>query len=248
MNNFKAFFKEKGLYLLCLALVLIATVTGVLAVNRVVRSVADLTATRQKALEENSVWNQPDTIVNNPAEEVPIATPAPTPAPPAASQAPSEPASASSQPSGGSSAAGASGGSAASQAPSSTWPVDAEAAVPFSGEELVYNETLGDWRTHNGADYTCQLGSGVQAAVGGTVAAVTRDALWGTVVEVTGADGVTWRYCGLEEAAVAAGDAVERGTILGVLGEIPSETHAGPHLHLECVQEDAYLDPESCKP
>ena len=81
MNSFKAFFKEKGLYLVCLALVLIATVTGVLAVNRVVASVADLTAARQKALEENSVWNQPDTIVTNPAEDVPVATPAPTQAP-----------------------------------------------------------------------------------------------------------------------------------------------------------------------
>lgn len=38
----KAFFKEKGLYLLCLALVLVATVTGVLAVSKVVHSVTEL--------------------------------------------------------------------------------------------------------------------------------------------------------------------------------------------------------------
>ena len=38
MNSFKAFLREKGLYLLCLALVLIATVTGVMAVQTVVRN------------------------------------------------------------------------------------------------------------------------------------------------------------------------------------------------------------------
>ena len=248
MNSFKAFFKEKGLYLVCLALVLIATVTGVLAVNRVVASVADLTAARQKALEENSVWNQPDTIVTNPAEDVPVATPAPTQPPSSASPAPSAESSASQPQSSGSAGAGGSGGPAASQGASSTWPVDAEPAAAFSGDELVYNETLGDWRTHNGADYTCQPGSGVQAVVGGTVDGVEQDALWGTVVTVTDADGIAWRYCGLAQAAVAPGDPVARGDILGVLGEIASEAHAGPHLHLECMRQDAYLDPETCKP
>ena len=77
---------------------------------------------------------------------------------------------------------------------------------------------------------------------------VEQDALWGTVVTVTDADGIAWRYCGLAQAAVAPGDPVARGDILGVLGEIASEAHAGPHLHLECMRQDAYLDPETCKP
>ena len=51
-TNLKAFFKEKGLYLFCLALVLAATVTGVLAVRTVVRNVSDLTKTRQQTLQE----------------------------------------------------------------------------------------------------------------------------------------------------------------------------------------------------
>ena len=95
----------------------------------------------------------------------------------------------------------------------------------FSGSELVYSETLGDWRTHNGADYACEQGSGVQAVQGGTVEAVEQDALWGGVVTVAADEnGVRWRYCGLQNIAVAAGDTVARGDILGTLGPIPSES------------------------
>lgn len=121
MNSFESIFKEKGLYLLCLALVLVATVTGVLAVSKVVHSVTELAGARQKALEEESAWNQPDTIVTNPAGDVPLATPAPTSAPSASPSPSSQPSSAPQQPSAGSGAAGGSSGSAASPGGSSTW-------------------------------------------------------------------------------------------------------------------------------
>lgn len=245
----KAFFKEKGLYLLCLALVLVATVTGVLAVSKVVHSVTELAGARQKALEEESAWNQPDTIVTNPAEDVPLATPAPTSAPSASPSPSSQPSSAPPQPSAGSGAAGGSSGSAASPGGSSTWPADAEPLRAFSGSELVYSETLGDWRTHNGADYACEQGSGVQAVQGGTVEAVEQDALWGGVVTVAADEnGVRWRYCGLQNIAVAAGDTVARGDILGTLGPIPSESRDPSHLHLECLQGEQPINPEAMKP
>ena len=245
----KAFFKEKGLYLLCLALVLVATVTGVLAVSKVVHSVTELAGARQKVLEEESAWNQPDTIVTNPAEDVPLATPAPTSAPSASPSPSSQPSSAPQQPSAGSGAAGGSSGSAASPGGSSTWPADAEPLRAFSGSELVYSETLGDWRTHNGADYACEQGSGVQAVQGGTVEAVEQDALWGGVVTVAADEnGVRWRYCGLQDIAVAAGDTVARGDILGTLGPIPSESRDPSHLHLECLQGEQPINPEAMKP
>ena len=150
MNSFKAFLREKGLYLLCLALVLIATVTGVMAVQTVVRNVKSLTDARQKALEEQT-WNQPDALANSPTEDLPITTPMPSPsaAPsPEPSAAPSVPVSGS----GGAGAGGDAGKSAAASAPSAARP--AWFGTPlraFSGDELVLNETLGDWRTHTGA-------------------------------------------------------------------------------------------------
>lgn len=247
MNGFKAFLKEKGLYLVCLALLLVATVTGVLAVRSVVRSVSDLTAARRQTLEEDDPWNQPDAIVNNPAQDVPVSTPAPTPQVSAPSSG-SEPSSSASQPSeAASSAGGASSAASAPAAASSASLADAEPVTPFSGDELVYNATLADWRTHNGADYKGEAGADVGAVAPGEVTDVTDDALWGTVVTLEGEDGVMWRYCGLQTAAVAPGDDIPRGGVLGALGTVPCESRDGAHLHLECLDGETYLDPETRK-
>ena len=45
-----------------------------------------------------------------------------------------------------------------------TRPVSGRVLAVWSGDELVYNETLGDWRTHNGVDYACEAGEGPPVA------------------------------------------------------------------------------------
>ena len=49
MNHIKQFFKEKGLYLFCLAMVFAATAAGILALRTIVNNVADLTRIRKEA-------------------------------------------------------------------------------------------------------------------------------------------------------------------------------------------------------
>lgn len=254
MNSIKAFFKEKGRYLFCLALVFAATVAGILGLRTVIDAVQGLG--RPATGQEERGWNEtePNTTVNNPATNVPEESDAASKdakqdvqAGPAASSAPSSPSSASSA-SGGASAAA--GGSAASSAPQATLPTSpwaAKPAVNFSGDELVYQETLGDWRTHNGADYTVTAGADVPPAVPGTVLSVQEDALWGGVVEIAAKDGGLWRYCGLTDIRVKQDDKVTAATVLGKAGDIPAEQHLGAHLHLECTRDGAYLDPESKK-
>ena len=121
---------------------------------------------------------------------------------------------------------------------------DAKPLAAFSGNELVYSATLGDWRTHNGADYAAPAGESVTAAKAGKVVSVSEDALWGGVVEVEDANGVTWRYCGVTAPAVKARDSVAAAAELGTVGTIPAETSGDAHIHLECVKGGAYLDPE----
>ena len=156
MNHIKQFFREKGLYLFCLAMVFAATAAGILALRTVVSNVADLTRTRKEALQNDSAWTQPDTAIDKPAQDVPKPTttpaatekPSATPAP-AAAQAPKA--------------------TAAPPAQTVTKPGiwDAKPLAAFSGNELVYSATLGDWRTHNGADYAAPAGESVTAARAG---------------------------------------------------------------------------------
>lgn len=233
MNHIKQFFREKGLYLFCLAMVFAATAAGILALRTVVSNVADLTRTRKEALQNDSAWTQPDTAIDKPAQDVPKPTttpaatekPAATPAP-AAAQAPKA--------------------TAAPPAQTVTKPGiwDAKPLAAFSGNELVYSATLGDWRTHNGADYAAPAGESVYPAKAGKVDSVTEDALWGYVVEITDKNGVTWRYCGLTDTEVKAGDSVTTATAIGKAGSVPAEASGEAHLHLECIKDGAYLDPE----
>lgn len=258
MNSLKAFFKEKGLYLICLALVFAATVVGILAIRSVVNNVSDLTKSKQQAIEEgNKAWDAPDAIVNNPVTDLPEETPNPAQdaaATPQQDAASSSGSSASSPSSGASSqpaaVSGEAGGSSASSAPSATLPttpVAGEAGKAFSGDELVYSATLGDWRTHNGADYQSAAGTPVYAVKAGEVAAVYEDALWGGVVEVSTADGVLWRYCGVDAAAVKAGQSIAAGAKLGALATPPAESEDGDHLHVECSKDGAYIDPATLR-
>ena len=46
MNHIKNFFKEKGLYLFCLALVFAATAAGILALRSVVNYITEVTQLR----------------------------------------------------------------------------------------------------------------------------------------------------------------------------------------------------------
>ena len=232
MNHIKQFFREKGLYLFCLAMVFAATAAGILALRTVVSNVADLTRTRKEALQNDSAWTQPDTAIDKPAQDVPKPTttpaatekPAATPAP-AAAQAPKA--------------------TAAPPAQTVTKPGiwDAKPLAAFSGNELVYSATLGDWRTHNGIDYAAREGEAVPSPVDGSVVLAGADGSWGPVVAVKDSAGRVWRLCGVASPAVKEGETVSAGQTLGKVGSVSCECAEESHIHLEVKQDDSYLDP-----
>ena len=76
-------------------------------------------------------------------------------------------------------------------------PVHGEVLAAFSVDELAYNPTLEDWRTHDGVDIQAASGATVLAACNGTVLSVRDDALMGTTVVVDHAGGYQTTYANL---------------------------------------------------
>ena len=73
-------------------------------------------------------------------------------------------------------------------------PIQGEVLTAFSVDQLLYNETLDDWRTHDGVDIAAAEGDAVLAACAGTVSSITDDHVMGTTVsagQTIGAVGTT---------------------------------------------------------
>ena len=125
-------------------------------------------------------------------------------------------------------------------------PVMGDTVSVFSVDTLTYDETLGDWRTHDGMDIQAAAGAAVAAAAAGTVLSVTEDGLLGTMVVIDHHNGYTTTYASLQpETAVLAGDEVSAGTVIGTVGNTSlSEAGLGAHLHFAVSKDGVPVNPE----
>lgn len=124
-----------------------------------------------------------------------------------------------------------------------TPPVGGKVIAEFS-QKQVYNEALGDWRTHNGADLAAQVGESVCAAADGVVSEVYMGSL-GYTVSVDHGDGLVTSYSNLDDKpCVALGDSVKRGDVVGHIGESAlGDMAKEPHLHFEVIDGGKYCNP-----
>jgi murein DD-endopeptidase MepM/ murein hydrolase activator NlpD len=84
---------------------------------------------------------------------------------------------------------------------------------------------------HTGLDFRGETGEPVRVTAGGRVIGAGTVGGYGKMVEVDHGFGLTTRYAHLSAIAVAEGDEVARGAIIGKLGSTGRST--GPHLHYE---------------
>jgi len=125
-------------------------------------------------------------------------------------------------------------------------PLKGETLAVFSVDALSYNETLGDWRTHDGVDIAAELGTHVLAACAGTVSTIADDDLMGTTVTITHDGGYETVYANLQSVpTVAVGDSVSAGQTIGSVGDTAiSESTMRPHLHFAVYKGGVPYDPE----
>ena len=130
------------------------------------------------------------------------------------------------------------------QTPKYLMPMGSFIVKDYSGDTVVYSNTMQDWRVHTGVDFGDSRGQSVLAIADGMVTDVREDVLWGVVLTIDHGDGITARYCGLEKDSTPEVDTqVEQGVVIGKLGEIPVESKDGPHLHLEIRRNGDRIDP-----
>lgn len=124
-------------------------------------------------------------------------------------------------------------------------PLDGTTVTVFSMSELMYDETMADWRTHEGLDIQAAEGDAVKTAAAGEVISVTRDELMGTTVCVSHSGGYVTRYSSLQEnPPISQGQQLKAGDIVGYVGTAAAEATMGPHLHFAVEKDGSLIDPE----
>ena len=126
-----------------------------------------------------------------------------------------------------------------------TPPVSGAVTKDYSGDELVFSETMQDWRTHNGIDFAAEDGTDVLAAADGTVEAITENGMMGTTVVILHSGGIRTIYSNLSDIGLAnIGDDVMQGAIIGKTGSTAAaEVSEPPHLHFEMILNEEPVDP-----
>ncbi|MBE6948646.1 MAG: M23 family metallopeptidase [Ruminococcaceae bacterium] len=130
------------------------------------------------------------------------------------------------------------------------WPLAGAVQVSYSMDELVYDKTMADWRTHDGIDIEAQVGTRVMAVTDGTVTEVNTDDMYGTTVVISHSDGTESIYSNLASVpTVEVGDTVSCGDIIGSVGDTAeAETSEVSHLHFAMKKDGKSVDPNEFLP
>lgn len=94
---------------------------------------------------------------------------------------------------------------------------------------------------HPGIDFSDKPGTPISAAGAGEVTAITRDPVWGLTVRIRHRAGMETLYAHLATATVRVGQKLNRGDVLGQMGESGQST--GPHLHYELRLQGERVNP-----
>ena len=129
-------------------------------------------------------------------------------------------------------------------------PVNGTVQRAYSVTALAYDETMRDWRTHDGVDFKAPAGEKVYAITSGTVTNVFFDDRYGTTVVIDHGNGLVCTYAGLQEVpTVYVGNTVSPGDTIGAVGLTNKcESAQGAHLHLSALRNGESVSPAEFLP
>lgn len=127
-------------------------------------------------------------------------------------------------------------------------PVSGDIIKPHDLTKLVFSETMGDYRVHQGIDIKAELCADVVSFTDGVVSSVTDDYFFGTTVAITHDRGVVSYYMNLDpnlKAGIAVGSEVKAGEAFAKVGNTARiEAADEAHLHFEIRVNGELIDPK----
>lgn len=120
----------------------------------------------------------------------------------------------------------------------SIWPVAGWLSSPYGSRTDPFND---EKAFHPGLDISADYGSRVVATADGTVESAGNNGAYGLMVVLDHGFGISTKYGHLSRIAVASGQRVTRGDVIGFVGSTGRST--GPHLHYEIWMNGRLTNP-----
>ena len=116
-----------------------------------------------------------------------------------------------------------------------------EGAALTSGFGMRQHPVLGGRRQHTGIDLAAPTGTPVYATADGVIGRADWYSSYGLYIAINHGASMETRYAHLSRLAVAAGDTVKKGDLIGYVGSTGRST--GPHLHYEVRVDGLAVNP-----
>lgn len=120
----------------------------------------------------------------------------------------------------------------------SVWPTEGWVTSGFGRRISPFT---GQPEMHTGIDISGKSGTPIKAPAKGIVKFTGEDGGYGKTVVLTHGAGITTRYAHMDSISVQEGDQIQRGDIIGELGNTGRST--GPHLHYEVRMNGVCVNP-----
>ena len=119
--------------------------------------------------------------------------------------------------------------------------------MPLEGSRLTSDygmrthPVLGGRRNHKGVDLAAPTGTPVYATADGIIGRAEWFSSYGLYIEIDHGADLETRYAHMSRLAVAAGERVKKGDLIGYVGSTGRST--GPHLHYEIRVDGVAVNP-----
>lgn len=123
------------------------------------------------------------------------------------------------------------------------WPVPANRSALSGGDffGMRFHPIFHEWRMHTGIDIGAPTGANILASNAGTVLITAFTTGYGNKIVIDHGGGYVTLYAHCSKILVKAGQAVNAGDVIGLIGSTGWAT--GPHLHFEIMFEGERINP-----